>query len=486
MLFNSYFFIVLFFPIVALTYFKVASHSTRAANIILLLASFVFYFSSSFLFFDLAALVTSIFANYLFGLVITKNRSIISGKYYLTASISANLLFLGYFKYWDFFATNINHLLGTSYPLLDITLPLGISFFTLTQIAYLVGCYKDQEHPTSFGIYSLFVSYFPHLLAGPIVYHNDLVDKFLDPIRKKVNWENISQGISLFAIGLFKKVCIADRFAFYANNGFAVSHTLSGFEAWFVALSYTIQLYFDFSGYADMAVGISQIFNIELPINFNSPYKAMSVQDFWRRWHITLGSFLRTYVYFPLGGNRKGFIASLRNIIIIFFLSGLWHGAAWTFIIWGMLHGIAICIENIWKRYIGFSIPMILARSTTFLFVVITWVIFRAENFLQATSLIKSMLGITGTFFTEQAIHASSLLNAYKNLLFNAIGEQNIFALPKVLIVLLATQMIRKNSNEFVKENKLTTAMLIIILSCLLLGTFCQNARDSQFLYFRF
>lgn len=252
--------------------------------------------------------------------------------------ISGNVLLLIYYKYADFLLVNIGEAVGFEVTLLNLVLPLGISFFTFTQIAYLVDAYKGKAREYNIINYVLFVTFYPHLIAGPILHHGEMMPQF-DRIRSKLwDWGNAASGVFIFCIGLFKKVVIADSVAIYANAGF---DTASGFvDSWIAALSYTFQLYFDFSGYTDMAIGAALLFNIRLPQNFNSPYKALNIQDFWRRWHMTLSRFLRDYIYIPLGGNRRGEMIMLRNLMLTFLIGGLWHGAGWTFLFWGLLHGV--------------------------------------------------------------------------------------------------------------------------------------------------
>ena len=256
---------------------------------------------------------------------------------WLATGVALNLALLGYYKYTDFFIENINVLFHADYALYHLVLPLGISFFTFTQIAYLVETYRGKVFQHHFLSYILFVTYFPHLLAGPIIHYENMMPQFLDRSLQKINYDNVVRGLFLFSLGLCKKVLIADSLAEWANAGFVAAHTttLTMMEAWITSLSYTFQLYFDFSGYTDMALGVSLMLNIRLPINFNSPYKASSIIDFWRRWHITLSHFLRDYLYIPLGGNRKGTIRKMTNILSTMLLGGLWHGAGWTFVLWG-------------------------------------------------------------------------------------------------------------------------------------------------------
>ena len=297
---------------------------------------------------------------------------------------------MGYFKYSDFFISNINFLFSSDISLLNLTLPLAISFFSFQQIAYLIDSYRNETKEYSFINYCIFITFFPQLIAGPIVHHKEMMPYFASPKTKVINHKNISKGIYIFSIGLFKKVVIADSFSIWATNGFDTAQTLSLLEAWATSLSYTFQLYFDFSGYCDMAIGAALLFNIKLPINFNSPYKATNIQDFWRRWHITLSRFLRDYIYIPLGGNRHGDTKTCANLMTTFLIGGIWHGAGWTFVFWGFLHGVALVIQKIWSE-LGFRLNKFVAWFITFNFVNIAWVFFRAKEWDDALKVLKGM-----------------------------------------------------------------------------------------------
>lgn len=241
----------------------------------------------------------------------------------------------------------------------------------------------------------MFVTFFPQLIAGPIVHHSEMMPQFADRANRILKPENISKGLYIFFIGLFKKVIIADTFAVWSSRGFDIAEQLSAAEAWATSLSYTFQLYFDFSGYTDMAIGIALMFNIYLPFNFNSPYKALDIQDFWRRWHMTLSRFLRDYIYIPLGGNRKGEAVLLRNLMLTFLIGGIWHGAGWTFIFWGLLHGLATVINRLWG-FSRFRMNTFLAWFITFNFVNAAWIFFRAVRWEDAIKVLKGMVGLSG------------------------------------------------------------------------------------------
>ncbi|MEM1368406.1 MAG: MBOAT family protein [Cyanobacteria bacterium P01_H01_bin.15] len=320
--------------------------------------------------------------------------------------IAINLSLIGYFKYADFFIINIDRFIGLSVPLQEITLPLAISFFTFQQIAYLVDAYSNRVEEYNFSSYVLFVSFFPQLIAGPIVHHKDVMSQFVSKKICRINPEDLVVGITCFMFGLFKKVVLADHVANYANpvfNSVANGEPTNLLVAWSGALAYTLQLYFDFSGYSDMALGSARIFGVTLPLNFNSPYKSVNIRDFWRRWHITLSNFLRDYLYIPLGGNRKGSIRQGLNLLITMLLGGLWHGAGWTFVFWGGLHGVYLVIHRWWERLeiikqpkakIGISLLSTVSLLITFISVVVSWVFFRAADMSSAFLLLGSMCGL--------------------------------------------------------------------------------------------
>jgi D-alanyl-lipoteichoic acid acyltransferase DltB (MBOAT superfamily) len=310
----------------------------------------------------------------------------------LLFGVTANIALLVYFKYADFLIENINYTLDASIDLLHLALPLAISFFTFQQIAYLADSSQGKTQKYDILDYALFVTFFPQLIAGPIVHHSEMMPQFSSASNMLIKYKNIILGLFLFSIGLFKKVVIADTFALWVKEGFD-AQMLSFLDAWATSLSYTFQLYFDFSAYTDMAIGIALLFNIKLPINFNSPYKALSIQDFWRRWHITLSRFLKEYVYIPLGGNRSGTFSTYLNLLSTFILAGIWHGAGWTFVFWGFLHGIALVIHRLWKIF-DIPMPKILAWFITFNFINASWVFFRAENWEDATRVLSSMLSM--------------------------------------------------------------------------------------------
>ncbi len=387
LLFNSHIYLLLFLPLCWLGYFALnRQHLTRAATGWLAGCSLLYYawWRPPYL----ALILASMLVNYLLGRQLGRAGRPRRGL--LVAGIALNLLLLGYFKYADFAIDNLNRLLGTNLETLRILLPLAISFFTFQQIAYLVDSYRRQTTEYSFGNYCLFVCFFPQLIAGPIVHHAEMMPQFARLRHRLVNPENLYRGLVLLAIGLFKKVVVADTFAVWATSGFDKLPELGFLPAWTAVLSYTCQIYYDFSGYTDMAVGSALLFNIELPLNFNSPYQAISIQDFWRRWHMTLSRWLRDYLFIPLGGSRQGQGRTCLNLFLVFLLGGLWHGAGWTFVIWGAMHGLATVVHRLWSGA-GRKLPAMLGWAVTFLFVVLTWVFFRARDFAAATKLLRGM-----------------------------------------------------------------------------------------------
>ncbi len=390
MLFHSPIFIFLFLPFTFFLYFFLNHYQfPRVSKVLLVLASLFFYgwWNVDYL----PLIIGSVLFNYFIGAQLAKTGS----KPLLILGVTANLALLGYFKYTDFFITNFNLALHADFNLLHLILPLAISFFTFQQIAYLVDSYRGETQEYDFLNYAVFVTFFPQLIAGPIVHHREMMPQFSQHKTQRINLNNIALGLFLFSIGLFKKIIIADSFSIWVDSGFNSQVALGFFAAWTTSLSYSIQLYFDFSGYVDMAIGAALLFNIRLPINFNSPYKAYSIQDFWRRWHITLSRFLRDYIYIPLGGSRFSALISYRNLFVTFLVGGLWHGAGWTFLLWGALHSVAMIIHRLWQR-IGFALPVLLAWFITFNFINLTWVYFRANDLASAHNIILGMLGLQG------------------------------------------------------------------------------------------
>ena len=411
MLFNSFEFIFLFLPITLVVFFWLGRKrkyiEQQLPLLWLVFASLFFYGWWKPL--NLPLIIVSMLVNYGLGYCLSNVvKEPTARKGIVILGVILNLGLICYFKYANFFIDNLNLVTGAQLNLPPIILPLAISFFTFIQIAYLIDTYKGETKEYSLLKYILFVSFFPHLIAGPIVHHHQLVPQFEKSSIYSFNKKTLVIGLTVFVAGLFKKVIFADRIAEYSNLAFSAAQQgidLTFSEAWVGALGYTLQLYFDFSGYSDMAIGASYMFGIKLPLNFHSPYKAISIVDFWRRWHITLSHFLRDYLYIPLGGSRKGEFRQYSNLIITMLLGGLWHGAGWTFVFWGGLHGIYLVINHLYRsirKSLGHNLRNDgwLLRGmgwlVTFVAVVISWVFFRANTFETATSILSSMFGFDG------------------------------------------------------------------------------------------
>lgn len=472
MLFNSYEFILLYLPVTLAGYLLLnRMRLTTAANAWLLAASLFFY-----AWWDVAYLpliLGSILFNYTIGSLLAESdelkKRIVSKRSILVFGLAGNVALLGYFKYLDFFLGSVNAALGTDLPLLHIVLPLGISFFTITQIAFLIDAYEGLVEERKLLNYALFVTFFPHLLAGPILHHKEMMPQF-DRVRSKVlNYKNLALGLFLFFIGLFKKVVIADPFSAIAKAGFDVAPTLGLAEAWATSLAYTLQLYFDFSGYSDMAIGLGLMFNIRLPVNFNSPYRATGVIDFWKRWHITLTAFITTYVYTPIlrSFRRITFAKSLLAVFVAMFISGVWHGAGWTFVAWGSLHGAALVVNHVWRKR-KWKMPAALGWLITFNFVNFSFVFFRAREWSDAVKVLKGMCGLSGVEFGRHAMAAVQ-------------GKDQILLLAAALAMVLATRNSVQMAETFRPGWKST--LFLAVAACYALF---NMSRVSEFLYFQF
>ncbi len=390
MLFNSQIFVCFFLPAVVGGYYALAPKCT-ARHVFLVFASLFFYGWWNWRLVPL--LVGLTLANW--GIAkwfeATRIRSL------PLLGVAMNLGVLGLFKYADFLRGTWYSLLSEDWTAWHLILPLGISFFVFQKISYLIDLRRGQAHAYKLLDFSLFVVFFPQLIAGPIVRHNEIIPQFAENPRRPEMWENLSRGFALFILGLCKKVLFADTLAMVSDPLFhaAASDPLSAAQAWVACGAYTLQIYFDFSGYSDMAIGMARMLGLRLPFNFEAPYRALSVRDFWRRWHMTLSRFLRDYLYIPLGGNRCRPARQLTNLLATMLLAGLWHGAAWTFVVWGGLHGLGLAVNHAW-RWMGFPLPRAVAWVATLLFVMGGWVLFRAESFSLAGQILGSMLGWHG------------------------------------------------------------------------------------------
>ena len=474
MVFSSYIFILVFLPVVVLSYYAL-SHlkDSRYQRLFLLTASLFFYgyYNVSYL----ALIAASIFINYAAAVQIQKAEGV-RAKVFLTAGILFNVGLIGYFKYYDFFVENINAIFHSSFTLKNILLPLGISFFTFQQLSFLVSVYHREEKVERLRDYCLFVTFFPQLVAGPIVLYSEMIPQFKDESRRFFDAGNFSAGIYMFCIGLFKKVVIADTVALWVDNGFGMGG-LGLIAAWATALSYTMQIYFDFSGYSDMAIGLGKMFNIDIPCNFKSPYRSESIGEFWRKWHITLGRALSAYIYKPLGGNRRGIVRTCINLFLTFLVSGFWHGAAWTFILWGVLHGVCSIVERIAgdRRK---AIPRPVRVFATFLIVNALWVLFRAESFSQAMEVYRGMvnfgyLGLSG--LTTMAYDGVIAFPAVVNYAY-VLGSIALL----LLVVFRGTSSADMLKSFKPTKGTLLTSAVLFCISVLCLG------RNSVFIYFNF
>ncbi len=505
MLFNSYAFIFLYLPVVLLGFFQLARirHTYAAAWLALASLFFYGYWNPAYI----GLLLGSIVCNYAFGMWIAKSRMQDAGcriqgqgsrnktqgassKQLLIVAITANLALLAYYKYANFFMGSVNSIAGTQWTLGEIILPLGISFFTFTQIAFLVDTYQGKVKEYNFIHYVLFVTYFPHLIAGPILHHKEMMPQFAHTSSYKLNWEHVATGLMLFTLGLCKKTLGADALAPFANGIFGgVQNGIlpTSYEAWAGALTYTLQLYFDFSGYTDMALGIALLFNIKLPVNFDSPYKAVSIIDFWRRWHMTLSRFLRDYLYIPLGGNRKGEVRRYLNLFATMLLGGLWHGAGWTFVVWGALHGAFLTINHLWReavserclRWVPGWIGALAGGAVTFIAVVAAWVVFRSSDINQARIILEAMFGINSRPISLDAVLHGQLL-----LTTDLSGRDLI----KLLALSLAWVWLLPNSSrlKFIKGSFVLALAQAVAVMYLLFLAIDQFGSYSPFLYFQF
>lgn len=489
MLFNSYIFILLFLPLCLMGYFGF-NHFKKynMAQIFLLGMSLWFYgyFNAGYL----LIILSSIAVNYLIYKIMEKSDVPKRRKLCLSVGIIFNVGVLFYFKYCNFFIENVNQIFKTDFNLLNIVMPLGISFFTFQQISFIVDSYRKEVPKYNFLNYACFVTFFPQLIAGPIVSHNELIPQFADISKKKFQWDNMAPGIYIFVLGLGKKVLLADTLGLAVNYGFLAWPALNSIDMILVMLAYTFQIYFDFSGYCDMAIGIGKMYNIDLPLNFNSPYHAKTIEEFWDRWHMTLTRFLTKYIYIPLGGNRKGKIRTYINVFLVFLISGFWHGASWTFVLWGALHGIASVINKALKKYI-LKVPKFINWILTFIFLNFTWLLFRAGTLETAADLIKVVFsgmngGITKGLAESVYIVEAKMLSR----LIKIVGVDLSFYCPGwslILLLIISFLLIsfKRNSYEEMKRFK-PTFWRMAVTWILLVWSVLSFSGVSSFLYFDF
>lgn len=543
MLFNSYIFVFVFFPICLLGYYSLLRRGkAEAARVFLTAMSLWFYgyFNLSYL----MIMICSIAGNYLFHRLLSC-RKLWSGaqgeeaeqgaektaaarpskprRMVMILAVALNLGVLFYFKYVDFFLDTANSVFGTDFALQGILLPLGISFFTFQQISFIVDTWRGEMADCSLSEYALFVSFFPQLIAGPIVNHSEMLPQFRAFGKKKTDWEQIAGGLALFVLGLSKKVLLADIFGKGVDYGYENLALLGRMDALLVIFFYALQLYFDFSGYCDMALGLGRMLGIEIPVNFNSPYKAVNIVDFWKRWHITLNRFFTKYVYIPLGGNRKGQGRMYVNLLIVFFLSGFWHGAGFHFLLWGMLHGVLYVATRFWlgrikprlsgKRAekpfaegsgtgqklageprtgtafrIGHKIVTIVSQIATFLYVSVAWVYFRAENITQAnTLLLTAWKGEVKKISLDLAecLRPDEFWYVLKVLHLDNLSFSRYILMFLILAAGLYFSMVGRNAKERVERLKYGPVSLVL-LTVLAVWCILSFSGVSTFLYFNF
>jgi alginate O-acetyltransferase complex protein AlgI len=500
MLFTQFEFLLLFMPVTFGGYFLLAylSEAPIVRLSWLAAASLAFYG-----FWDvhfIPVILTSIIVNYVMGKLIARQSERQAKGWFFAAAIGANLLALGFYKYTNFGIQIINAFTATEHSLFAIALPLGISFFTFTQIAYLADVFGGYPNERSFVKYVLFVTYFPHLIAGPILHHREMMPQFGSEASRKISAENIASGLTILTIGLFKKSIVADGFALVANPVFqtATQQHLHVLDAWAGACAYSLQIYFDFSGYSDMAIGISKLFGIKLPFNFDAPYKSQSIVEFWRRWHISLSRFLRDYLYIPLGGNRHGESRRNINLAATMLLGGLWHGAGYTFLIWGALHGFFLVINHRWNQLTKRQPSLariarawwypIAALCLTQIAVVFAWVFFRADNVAVAVRILQAMAG-----FADQSSVGPRLVNLYGGAAI-AFGYIACLVLPNVNSMFarweigLETYKNQRGWSVLDLSWRPTVTWAIATTLCLLAAALANliAGDSSQFLYFQF
>ena len=477
MLFNSYVFILAFLPLTLLAYFLLGRLPERIPlnKLFLVLASFVFYGYNNPSYVPI--IVASILINYALSQLMLRSKKKAVRLPLMLLGLGLNLGVLFYFKYHDFFFDNLNKAFGTSFPLYKLMLPLGISFFTFQQLSYVIDSYKRTVPRYNILDYALFVTFFPQLVAGPIVLHSEIVPQFADPKNRRFNFDNFAPGLYAFALGLFKKVIVADTFGAAVGAGFAAAQSLNTAEAWFIAIGYTLQLYFDFSGYCDVATGVGLMFNIKIPLNFNSPYKSMNIREFWQRWHMTLSRFLTTYIYFPLGGSRKGLVRTCINLMVVFLASGLWHGAGWLFLLWGLMHGAASVAYRIFRKQYDALHPA-LQWLLTFGFVTVAWVFFRATSLADALAIVKSMLMMDFGPIRGDITSAFALPGGFRPG-YNALYMMVWYALS--LFACLGMRNTYEKTMDFKPSLANAASTVLLIVYCVL-----SLSGVSVFLYFNF
>jgi alginate O-acetyltransferase complex protein AlgI len=477
MLFNSYPFLLIFFPISVVSILIVQRTERRDLSIAtMLVLSAAFYCYSSVQFFSL--LLASIAFNYFLSASVRGSLTILSG------GIAFNLFLLGLFKYSGFFTLQMQAV-GVPIPIVQFGLPLAISFYTFKQISYLVDVYAGKVRRPKLAEYAAYVSFFPHLIAGPIVRYREVAGRFERALPFRVTTSGLALGLIFIGFGLAKKVGLADRFAINANVGFQNIDGLTLLDAWIALLAFTLQIYFDFSGYSDIAIGLALTFGIRLPDNFNSPYRALDISDFWRRWHISLSRFLRDYLYVPLGGNRHGSGRTLFNLFVVMALGGLWHGASWTFVVWGLLHGLYLAVFRLWTTYSPLRLPRIFSWCLTFGAVVIAWVFFRAQSIDQAVSFLARLVDTKNFQLPPRAEPLLAALPFFQNTKFGPLITGSLIDIV-ALVVGLAIVLGMPTTKQIVVRSRGRKRWLGVAGILVGIATILLLERPNVFIYFNF
>lgn len=482
MQFNSFVFILVLLPATAILYFLLNKIHFQAGKILLIVSSIVFYAYSDWTTFIILGI--SLLVNWAFALFLRKTGKWKKG--FMAVPIVINVALLLYFKYLNFAITNINHFFGKEYALQELVLPLGISFFTFQQIAYIVAVYREEIPGNSIIDYATYILYFPKILMGPLMEPADFWNQINNQSLKSVNWDNIAYGVKIFSLGLFKKVMLADVFANAVSWGYTNIDAATSMDWILVMLFYTFEIYFDFSGYSDMAVGASMVLNITLPMNFDSPYKAISIRDFWKRWHISLTKFFTKYIYIPLGGSRKGIFFTILNTMIVFVVSGIWHGANWTFVLWGVLHGAFSIFDRLFEKAEEKVFEPV-RWMLSFTVVNVLWLLFRSDSITQWKHILKGILSFKSTAISDGlkeifAIQETTFL-ADNLHLQRFVTTINGFWMLLYILVAFGICLVPENNYRQMKHKSAVTMVLAAI--AFVWGFICLSG-ESVFVYFNF
>lgn len=476
MQFNSYLFILLFLPVFLLVYFVGNRITVKVSRILIILSGLVFYWFAGWG--SVCMLLISAAVNYTLAVLIRRCKK--GTKALLAVILAANVGLLLFYKYWGF----LGAITGGSDKAPHA--PLGISFFTFQQIMYVVGVYRKEIEKVDILDYAAYILYFPKLIMGPMIEPVDLIAQINDPGRKKVNWDNIAGGMKLFSFGLFKKLVLADTFDRGVLWGFTNLGTATSGDLFLTMLFYTFEIYFDFSGYIDMATGVSKMLNIDLPINFDSPYKATSIRDFWKRWHISLTKFFTKYIYFPLGGSRKGNIRTYVNIMIVFLVSGLWHGANFTFLLWGAVHGLLQIVERMFEKTFG-KLTEAVRWMGTFACVNLLWLLFRAESIAQWWKMLGQMFRFQNMAVSDGMIDSFVLPETpfLLRLLHLTATDGRVRGFSMLMFIVFASIVCLIPENNYKTQNRRTAVNMVLAAVAFVWGFLCFGS-ESVFVYFNF